>query len=198
MGTENVSLAWYDQPALMHEMMEYIADFTIEVSRPILERTDVDYMFINEDMAMKSGPLLSPDTYRRFIFPLMKRLVSFLKGHGARYVVVDSDGNPEPLIPLLMDAGVDGLWPLERASQDTDPMMLRAKYGRSLRLWGAVDKRELAKSPGAIEEHLRSLAPLVESGGFIPTIDHLVPPDISLESFRYYMRRKKDLLAGKF
>ncbi len=66
MGTENVSLAWYDQPDLMHEMMEFIADFTIEVSRPLLSATDVDYVFINEDMAMKSGPLLGPDTYRRF------------------------------------------------------------------------------------------------------------------------------------
>jgi hypothetical protein len=198
MGTENLSLAWYDQPALMHEMMEHVAEFTIEVARPVLERTDVDYVFINEDMAMNSGPLLGPDTYRLFILPRMKRLVSFLKGHGVRYVVVDSDGDPEPLIPLLMDAGVDALWPLERASRDTDPLWIRAKYGRSLRLWGGVDKRELAKGPAAIEAHLRTLAPLVEEGGFIPTVDHLVPPDVSLDNFRYYMKRKKDLLAGRF
>jgi hypothetical protein len=198
MGTENLSLAWYDQPGLMHEMMEHIADFTIEVARPVLERTDVDYVFINEDMAMNSGPLLGPDTYREFILPRMRRLVSFLKGHGVRYVVVDSDGDPEPLIPLLMDAGVDGLWPLERASRDTDPQFIRAKYGRSLRLWGGVDKRELTKGPSAIEAHLRTLAPLVEEGGFIPTVDHLVPPDVSLDNFRYYMKRKKDLLEGRF
>jgi uroporphyrinogen decarboxylase len=198
MGTENVSLAWYDQPRLMHEMMEFVADFTIEVSRPVLAETDVDYVFLNEDMAMKTGPLLSPDTYRRFILLHMKRLVAFLKGHGVGYVIVDSDGNTEPLIPLLLDAGIDGLWPLERAAQDTDPAVLRRKYGRSLRLWGAVDKRELAKGPRAIDEHLRALAPLIEEGGFIPTVDHTVPPDISLSNFRYYLRRKTDLLQGRF
>lgn len=198
MGTENVSLGWYDQPSLMHEMMEFIADFTIEVSRPLLEETDIDYVFLNEDMAMKSGPLLSPSTYRQFVFPHMKRLVGFLKGAGVRYVLVDTDGNSEPLIPLLMEAGVDGIWPLERAAQDTDPKWLRKKYGRSLRLWGAVDKREIARGPAAIEEHLRDLVPLVEEGGFIPTVDHTVPPDISLESFRYYLRRKADLLRGAF
>ncbi|MAG13827.1 MAG: hypothetical protein CMN78_04450 [Spirochaetales bacterium] len=197
MGTEDLSYAWYDKPDLMHEMMEFIADFTIEVARPILDAVDVDYVFINEDMAMKQGPLLGPETYRTFVFPHMKRLVTYLKSNGAKYVIVDSDGNSEPLISLLMDAGVDGLWPLERASADTDPHFLRKKYGRSLRLWGAVDKRELSKDKRAIDVHLVQFADLIEEGGFIPTVDHTVPPDISFDNFCYYMERKKQLLTGR-
>jgi hypothetical protein len=197
MGTEGVSYGWYDQPDLMHEMMEFIADFTMEISRPVLEQVAPDFMFINEDMAMKNGPLLSPKTYRRFIFPHMKRMVEFFKGFGVRYVIVDTDGNSEPLLSLLLDAGVDGIWPLERAS-DMDPLAIRKKYGKSLRIWGGVDKRELAKDHQAIDDHLRTLAPLVEDGGFIPTVDHLVPPDVSFDNFCYYMQRKQALLAGKF
>lgn len=198
MGTENLSYAWYDKPELLHEMMEFIADFTMEVARPIIEAVDIDYVFINEDMAMKNGPLLSPDIYKKFIFPHMKRLASYLKSKGIRYVVIDSDGSPEPLIPLLLDAGVDALWPLERASQNTDPYFLRKKYGRSLRLWGAFDKRELLKGRKAIDKHLAELAPLVEEGGFIPTVDHTVPPDVSLDDFTYYIVRKMRLLSGQF
>jgi len=78
---------------------------------------------------MKAGPLLSPKTYRQFIFPLRK------------------------------------------------------KFGKQLRLWGGIDKRELTKDRRAIDDHLRSLAPLVEEGGFIPTVDHLVPPDVPLANF---------------
>lgn len=195
MGTEALSYAWYDQPDLMHEMMEFIADFTIEVSKPILAEVTPDYIFINEDMAMKTGPLLSPRTYRMFIFPHMRRLVDFFKRAGVPYIIVDTDGNSEPLIPLLIEAGVDGLWPLERAAE-MDPLMIRKKYGRDLRLWGGVDKRELAKDKSAIEAHLRSLVPLVEDGGFIPTVDHLVPPDVSWENFSYYMEQKQRLLRG--
>lgn len=195
MGTEALSYAWYDQPDLMHEMMEFIADFTIEVSKPILAEVTPDYIFINEDMAMKTGPLLSPRTYRMFIFPHMRRLVDFFKRAGVPYIIVDTDGNSEPLIPLLIEAGVDGLWPLERAAE-MDPLMIRKKYGRDLRLWGGVDKRELAKDKSAIEAHLRSLIPLVEDGGFIPTVDHLVPPDVSWENFSYYMEQKQRLLRG--
>jgi hypothetical protein len=198
MGTEGVSYGWYDQPDLMHEMMEFIADFTIEVSRPILEKISPDYIFLNEDMAMKTGPLLSPRTYRTFIYPHMRRLVDFYKSHGVGYFVVDTDGNSEPLLPLLMEAGVDAIWPMERAADSQDPLFLRKKYGKQLRLWGGVDKRELAKDKQAIENHLRTFIPLVEEGGFIPTIDHTIPPDISLENFTYYIKRKMDLLSGKY
>jgi hypothetical protein len=197
MGTEGLSYAWYDQPELMHEMMEFIADFTMEVSRPILEEVAPDYIFLNEDMAGKGGPLLSPKTYRKFIYPQMRRLVDFYKSYGVPYVLVDTDGNSDALFPLLMEAGIDGIWPLERAS-DMDPNEIRRKYGKGLRLWGAVDKRELAKDHQAIDDHLRELIPLIEEGGFIPTVDHTVPPDVSLDNFRYYMQRKIALLKGCF
>ncbi len=197
MGTEALCYAWYDQPELMHEMMEFVADFTIAVATPAVDAMDFEYVMIAEDMAMKSGPLLSPNVYEEFIFPHLKRLVEFLKTNGVRYVMVDTDGNSEPLFPLLLDAGVDAVWPLERASNDTDPNMLRKKYGRSLRLFGGVDKRELAKDRKAIDDHLAALRPLIEEGGFIPTVDHTVPPDVSLDNFRYYMERKAALLRGE-
>jgi hypothetical protein len=196
MGTEGLSYAWYDQPDLVHDIMEHHADFLIEAARPTLEMTTVDYICLNEDMAMKTGPLLSPRTYKTFIFPRMKRVVDFYKSHGVRYVAVDTDGNPEALIPLLMDAGVDILWPMERAAEQ-DPIRLRKTYGKSLRLWGGVDKRVLAQGPDAIDSHLRALIPLIEEGGFVPTVDHTVPPDVSWENFQYYMQQKGRLLRGE-
>ncbi|MGC9469436.1 MAG: uroporphyrinogen decarboxylase family protein [Anaerolineae bacterium] len=146
LGTEGLSYAWFDQPNLVHEIMEHRAHFLIEAARPVLKKTTVEYICLNEDMAMKTGPLLSPRTYRKFIFPRMQRVVAFYKASGVRYVAVDTNGNPEPLIPLLMDAGVDIVWPLERAA-DQDPVRLRAKYEKSLRLWSGVDKRVLAQGP---------------------------------------------------
>jgi uroporphyrinogen decarboxylase len=196
MGTEGLSYAWYDQPALVHDLMELHADFLIEAARPVLEETTVEYVCLNEDMAMKNGPLLSPRTYREFIFPRLARVIHFLKSNGVRYVAIDTDGNPEALIPLMMDAGVDILWPLERAA-DQDPVRLRQTYGRSLRLWGGVDKRVLARGPRAINEHLRALRPLIEEGGFIPSVDHTVPPDISWPDFQHYMESKGKLLRGE-
>ena len=197
MGTENLSLAWYDYPALMHEMMEFFADFIMKTSQPVLEKVRVDCVVFNEDLSMKGGPLLGPDTYRQFILPHLKRLVTFFRKCGTRCVAVDTDGNPTVLIPLFMEADVDTIWPIERASE-VSPMEWRRRFGRGLRLWGGVDKRVLARGPAAIRHHLAELIPLVEEGGFIPTVDHTVPPDVSWDNFRCYMDLKRSLLAGQF
>jgi uroporphyrinogen decarboxylase len=197
MGTEGVSYAWYDEPEMMHDMMAFITEFTMETTRPFLEAgVKPDYVFINEDLSMKTGPLLSPNTYEEFIKPELIKLVEYFKSNGVQWVVIDTDGNPELVIPHFLDAGVDGIWPLERAS-DMDPVALRKKFGRDLRLWGGVDKRELAKDEAAIDAHLNTLRPLVEEGGFIPTVDHLVPPDVSWANFEHYMKRKRQLLRGE-
>jgi hypothetical protein len=196
MGTEGLSYAWYDQPALAHDIMETHADFLIETARPILAQTTIDYICLNEDLSMKTGPLLSPRTYREFIYPRLKRVIDFFKSHGTRYVCIDTDGNPEVLIPTMLDAGVDVLWPLERAAGQ-DPLRLRKTFGRSLRLWGGVDKRVLALGPEAIDAHLREFRPLIEEGGFIPTVDHTVPPDVSWPNFQHYLASKQKLLRGE-
>ncbi|MBN1554803.1 MAG: hypothetical protein JXA11_08655 [Phycisphaerae bacterium] len=197
MGTVNLSYAWYDEPKLMHEMMEFLAEFFIETAGPVLETTSVDYFTFNEDFSMKSGPLLSPRTYATFIQPRLRRVVDFLKSKGVRYVAVDTDGDPTVLIPLMLDAGIDTIWPIERAS-DVSPRQWREQFGLDLRLWGGVDKRVLPKGDKAIREHLREMIPLIEEGGFIPTVDHTVPPDVSWDDFRYYMDAKQSLLTGDF
>jgi len=197
MGTEALSFAWYDYPDLMHEMMEFYADFIIETSRPVLERVQIDYFCLNEDMSMKGGPLLSPDTYREFIFPHLKRMVEFFRTHGTKHFVVDTDGDPTVLIPIMMDAGVDTIWPIERASE-ISPQGWRKRFGKELRLWGGVDKRILPLGPDAIKAHLLEFVPLIEEGGFIPTVDHTVQPGVSWDNFRRYMDYKKALLAGDF
>jgi uroporphyrinogen decarboxylase len=197
MGTEALSYAFFEQPELVHDIMEFHADWLIEAARPVLERTTVEYVNLNEDLACKGGPLLSPRTYREFIYPRLRRVVDFYKSHGTRYFGIDSDGDPLAVVPLMMDAGVDVLWPLERAS-DQDPVRLRRKFGRSLRLWGGVDKRELTRDRQAIDDHLRTFIPLIEEGGFIPSVDHTVPPDVPLDNFLYYMERKQALLEGRF
>ncbi|NLF01522.1 MAG: hypothetical protein GX601_11160, partial [Anaerolineales bacterium] len=112
MGTEPLSYAFFDQPALVHDIMEFQADFLIETARPVLQHTSIEYMCLNEDLSMKSGPLLSPRLYREFIFPRLRRVIDFYKSHGVRYVCIDTDGNPEALTPMFLDAGVDALWPL--------------------------------------------------------------------------------------
>ena len=72
---------------------------------------------------------------------------------------------------------------------------LRKKYGKDLALMGGIDKRILAKDKKSIEVELTSKLPyLLSSGGYIPFIDHNLPPNISFANFEYYMELKKELI----
>jgi len=64
---------------------------------------------------------------------------------------------------------------------------------------GGIDKRELTKDKKAIEtEVVNIVLPLIEDGGFIPTVDHSVPPDVSLDNFKYYLEIKWKLINGMY
>ena len=197
MGTEGVSYLLYDDPALIEECLEFLTDFAIRVLEKAARETRFDFYFIHEDMSFKNGPLVSPEMFRRFFMPHYKRFISFLRGHGINLILVDTDGNHEVLTPLFLEAGVNGFGPMERAA-GMDPVATRRQYGRSLVMLGGVDKREIAKGRRAIEREVaQSIAPIIDQGGYIPTIDHSIPPDISLEDFRYYLDLKRKVIGVK-
>jgi uroporphyrinogen decarboxylase len=186
MGVERISVMFYDDPDLVHEMCEHIADFAVEILTPILERVQFDFAYIWEDMAGKAGPLCSPATYREFCLGPLKRVTDLLHTHGVHNIIVDSDGNNDVLIPLWLEAGVTGLRPFEIAA-DCDPVATRRKYGKNLIIQGGIDKRALAQGKTAIEREVLSKVPwLCLQGGYFPQVDHLVPPDVSLENYTYY------------
>jgi hypothetical protein len=191
-GVENLSLILYDDPGLIHEMMDYLADFYLRVLHRAVEEVDIDFAMFWEDMCYKTGPLLSPAMFREFMLPGYKKVTAFLREHGVELSWVDCDGNIEALLPLWIEGGVRGHYPLEVAS-DMDAARLRRQYGREIVMWGNVDKRALTAGKAAIDAELQRLAPVVAEGGFIPLVDHGVPDDVPYEHYLYYLKRRKEL-----
>jgi hypothetical protein len=186
MGVERMSFMIHDDPGLIREMCEHIAGFVIDSIAPVLERVVFDCAYIWEDMAGKAGPLCSPGTYQELMLPSLARVTSFLHDHGVRTIIVDSDGNNDVLIPLWLEAGVSGLRPFEIAA-GCDPVAARRRYGKDLVIQGGIDKRALARGAEAIDQEVLSKVPwLCMQGGYFPQVDHLVPPDVSLENYTHY------------
>lgn len=193
-GTENLSYAFFDQANLIHEILDFIVDFFMKTTEKALRDVEVDAFTFNEDFAYKSGPLISPKIFREFFLPRYRRIVDFLHKHEVKVIELDSDGNTEALIPLLIEVGIDCHWPLEAAA-DMDPVKIRRKYGKNLALMGGIDKRELAKDKKAIEREVKNkILPMLETGGYIPTVDHTIPPDVPLENFLYYLELKRKIV----
>jgi uroporphyrinogen decarboxylase len=193
MGVEAISVLFYDDPALMHEICEHIENFIVETITPILEAVQFDFAFLWEDMAGKAGPLCSPATYREFFLPSVQRVTSLLRKRGIEMILVDSDGNNDVLIPLWLEVGVSGLSPFEIAA-GCDPVRTRREYP-GLIMQGGIDKRAVARGPEAIDREVLSKVPwLCLQGGYFPKVDHLVPPDVSLANYKYYSRLMRQVV----
>jgi len=187
-GVERLCTLFYDDPAFVEEMMDADADFIIAMMSRILDVASVDAFAFWEDMAYKTGPLLTPRLARKYMLPRYRRVTEFLRSRGVRWIGLDSDGNIEALIPIWLDAGLNFLYPFE-VQAGMDVVSVRRRYGRELRLIGGIDKRAVADGVQAIEAELERVRPLIEEGGYIPMLDHSCPPDISWKNYTYYMRR---------
>lgn len=194
-GVEKLCMLFYDDPAFIEEMMDAFADFIITVMSQVLDVITVDMFLFWEDMAYKTAPLISPDLVAKFMSPRYTKVVDFLSGRGVDFVGLDSDGNIHSLIPVWLDAGLNILWPFE-VQAGMDVVDVRKRYGKNLRMSGGVDKRPLTKGPAAIDAELERLRPLIEEGGYIPHLDHGVPPDVPYENYCYYMKKLAEVCGS--
>lgn len=192
MGLENLMMAYYDQPELVHAISRQHLNFLKELYSKVLEDVTFDFIFCWEDMSYKNGPLISPALVREFMLPYYAELVDFFRQFGDYKFLLDSDGDVAQLIPLFMEVGIDGMLPFEVAA-GMDVARVAEQYPRLI-LSGGIDKRVIAKGRRAIDRELeRVLPPLFRRGGYLPSMDHHVPPEVSYDDFRYYVRRVHEL-----
>jgi uroporphyrinogen decarboxylase len=192
LGLERLLLAYIEEPDFVHEICRYHVRFLQGLYERALRDVQFDFVFMWEDMAYKNGPLISPAFFRTFMLPYYREMVDFYRQMGAKWIVVDSDGNISQLIPLFVEAGIDGLLPFEVAA-GMDVCKVRAEFPK-LRILGGIDKRALAKGPKAIDQELEGKLPaMFRSGGYVPSLDHHVHPEVSYQNFRYYLRKCREI-----
>ena len=193
MGIPTFNVMFYKDPELMHDMAEYWEYFTIETIRDAVDtlKDQIDLVYWWEDMAEKHGPCVSPKLYKEFFLPHYKKVTGFLGKNKIDRIVMDSDGNLNPLLDLIIEAGITGLWPLE-VNSGMEAVSLKKKYGNKLFLAGNLDKRELAKGGEAMRREVDSKVPVLkEMGGYIPGVDHLVHVEFTLQRFEEYVEHLK-------
>jgi len=195
-GFEGLCMMCCDNPNLVHEMMEYVADFTVAALDKALSEVDVDYFYFNEDMAYKTASMISPEMVKTFMWPRYRKIVRFLRDKGVSVLVMDCDGHISELIPVWLDVGINVVSPVEIAAGN-DPVAYRKKYGKNLGMFGGIDKRELRFDKARVRAEVMSKVPwLVEQGGYIPSVDHGIPPDVPVRNFLYMCELVKEIACG--
>jgi uroporphyrinogen decarboxylase len=176
-GHENLYYMMFDHPEVVEEIFTRIVDYYYRASENTFEAAadEIDIFFIGNDLGSQNGPLVSVDLFRRFLLPGLKRLIDLGHRYGLK-VMLHCCGGFRPLIPDMIEAGLDGLHALQPDAVGMDPAGLKRDFGDALLLNGAVDSHHIVidgKSPGWVRkktlEVLRIMAP---GGGYVAGASH--------------------------
>jgi uroporphyrinogen decarboxylase len=194
MGTENLSYAFFDMPALIHEMVEHWAEINVRQINRLPADIRIDFVSWWEDMAGRNGPLCSPAQFREFLQPGYRAVMTAVRKRGCALSHVDCDGNPGVIVGNWLEEGVNVMFPIE-VEAGADAFEWRRRFGKELRLRGGIGKQPLVEGGAAIDRELERIRPLFEQGGYIPHLDHLVPPDIPYRHYCEYLEKKRRLIG---
>jgi uroporphyrinogen-III decarboxylase len=174
-------------PPLARAVAEKITRHMIRVGLEELRRWDLRRtgIWIYDDMAFNRGPMFSPAQFERVLLPCYREMIRAFKEAGAAYVFVHSDGNVRPLLEMLVDAGIDGLNPLERRA-GMDMEAVRKAFPRLILTGGMCNTHTLVRgTPEEIEAEARQIIDLGRDGGVIIGT-HSISPEIPVENYAVY------------
>lgn len=184
LGIEGHLYAFYDHPDLMHMINNDLAQFNNRVIENLFPILKPDMVGFAEDMSYNHGPMLSYSLFKEFLIPYYHEVIPNIKKYNVK-VLVDSDGDITSMIPWLFEAGIEGVYPLERQA-GVDIVKIRQEYPEFLML-GGYDKMVMQKGESEMVMEFERLLPVMKSGGYIPSVDHQTPPGVSLENYRIYI-----------
>ncbi|MEX0322659.1 MAG: uroporphyrinogen decarboxylase family protein [Puniceicoccaceae bacterium] len=192
-GLENMLMDFVEDPDLASEIL----DIPLEYHRAVTKRLvsmGVDMVWLGDDIGAQHSMFISPDTWRQFLKPRMAGLISDLKGINPNLkIVYHTDGCVYPVIPELIEIGVDILNPIQPASMD--PARLKKEYGDRLCFWGSVDEQHTLPF-GSVDdvknEVVERIQTLGASGGLIISPTHHVQLDTPIENYEAFISTVKN------
>lgn len=194
MGMERLSYAFYDHPLMIHDMVATWAELCATQIERLPPDIPIDHVSWWEDMAGRNGPLVSPRQFTEFLTPGYRRVMEAARRRGCELAHVDCDGNPHDIVANWLDVGVNVMFPLE-VQAGVDPLAWRKEFGKACRFRGGIGKEPLVQGGKAIDRELERVRPLLEDGGYVPHLDHLVPPDIPYDHYLAYLEKKRRLIG---
>jgi uroporphyrinogen decarboxylase len=180
-GMERFMTLMVDAPAIVEATIERMVDYYAAVSRRIFEAADgaIDIFFMGNDFGTQNGPIVGDRMFRRFFLPPLRRLIELGHSFGVK-AMLHSCGGFAPLIPALIEIGLDGLQSLQPDARDMAPARLKALYGRDIVLNGCLDTHRLLirGTPDLVRSETRAVLEIMKpGGGYIasPSHDYLLP-----------------------
>lgn len=193
---EGLAYACFDYPEMVEDMVETCCVLVEDFLDQVLPHISFDFASGWEDICCNNGPLVPIDFFKNVVTPRYKRIRKKLDAAGIDIWFTDCDGDVRPILPYLLEGGINCLFPFE-VNGCAHPGELLKKYDGVLRIMGGVDKMQLIAGKEATKAYLETLVPFVERGGYIPFCDHRCPPDVTEENYLYYLDLKEKMFGMK-
>ena len=196
-GHENMLVGMALDPDWVRDMAETYAKLTVELQKILFEQEGYpDGIWYYEDMGYKGSPFMSPQMYRDIIKPSHIYTIHYAKEHNLP-VIMHSCGFVEPLLPDMIDAGIDCLQVIE-IKAGMDLLKLHKLYGDRISFMGGIDVRTLyTNDRQVVLEELEKKIPLVKQGyNYVLHSDHSIPKTVDYEVYRYFI--DKGLELGRY
>ena len=184
-GMENAIIDLLDNVELSNELLNKCAAFGIELSEKACTRFELDWLWTGDDVGGQQAMIMSPQCWREMIRPHLGKIFEVGKKKGL-WVAYHSCGAIRPIIPDLIEMGLDVLNPIQCNCPGMNPFELKKDFGQYLTFMGGVDTVDLLPN-GSVDDVRRETAKLIEGmisdgGGFILAASHTVPPETPLEN----------------
>ncbi len=193
---EGLAYAMFDYPEMVEDMVETCCVLVEKQLDALLPHFTFDYASGWEDICFKNGPIVTVPFFRDVVMPRYKRIRKKLDQYGIDIWYTDCDGDVRPILPYLLEGGINCLFPFE-VNGCSHPGELLDRYDGQLRIMGGFDKMQLGYGREAIRDYMKSLEKYVARGGYIPFCDHRCPPNVKEEDYLYYLDLKEDMFGMK-
>ena len=176
LGMENLYIKMYEEPDVVDAVMQHMVDYYAAVSERTFEVAGdaIDVFFIGNDLGSMTGPLMGPDLFARFILQHLSRLIDLGHAFGLK-VQLHCCGGIAPLIPMLIDAGLDALHAVQPCCKGMDLRTLKADFGDRIVFNGAIDSHHVlieGTSETVRRDTREVLDIMMPGGGFIAGASH--------------------------
>jgi uroporphyrinogen decarboxylase len=189
-GHQQMLMGTLTDPEWVKDMVQTYARLTVDLLDILFAEEGLpDGAWFYEDMGLKGRPFISLDMYRELVQPGHRLTIQACKDKGLP-VIMHSCGFVEPLVPGMMEAGIDCLQVIE-VKAGMDLLRLHRSYGDRLSFMGGIDVRKLyTNDKRVVEEELRGKIPIVmKNFGYVLHSDHSIPDQVEYETYRYFVDR---------
>lgn len=184
-GMEASLIDMIEKPGLAETMLARCADFAIALAEQATVRYPLDWLWTGDDVASQKSMIMSPASWRKLIKPHLARVFAVGKQHNLP-VAYHCCGALRPIIPDLIEMGMDVLNPIQSNCPGMDALELKKEFGSQITFMGGLDTQDMLPNRSATEvsrETTRLLEGMTaDGGGYILAASHTIPPETPLEN----------------